>query len=115
MLARDGTELASCDLKKLQWYVSKGLAEWVGSNDDGSTQPTIRLNFEHKQDEQLQLAGSFYLEAKQNRCVGCGTTDHYLKYRCVRICASLLAECYIAANFCNRTCSVVWLVRLETA
>ena len=49
MLARDGADLASCDLKKLQWYVSKGLAEWVDGSDCSSAQPTIRLNFEHKQ------------------------------------------------------------------
>ena len=82
MLAKDGTELASCDIKKLNWYVSKGLAEWVDGNDDSSAQPTIQLTFEHRQDDQERPGGAFYVASRQNRCVGCGTTDHYLKYRC---------------------------------
>ena len=90
MLARDGGELAACDLKKLQWYVSKGIAEWVEGCGEDTEQPTIRLNFEHKQDDQALGTSTFYTEAKENRCVGCGEAQHYLKYRCVsrEACAS---------------------------
>lgn len=82
MLALDGTELASCDLKKLQWYIDKGLAEWEPGLDAGSEQPTIRLNFVHRQDDQDGQTSAFYTAGKANRCVGCGAEDHYLKYRC---------------------------------
>ena len=36
------------------------------------------------QNDQMNEAGAFYLASKANRCVACGTTDHYLKYRCVQ-------------------------------
>lgn len=83
MLAKDGSQLAACDLKKICWYVEKGLAAWVEGHGRDSEQPTIRLNFQHKTACQLRgVDADFYFEVKHNQCVGCGEAGHYLKYRC---------------------------------
>eukprot|EP00892_Ulva_mutabilis_P004069 jgi/Ulvmu1/2033/UM120_0029.1 len=87
MLAQDGSELAACDLKKICWYVAKGLAEWVPGHGRNSQQPTIQLNFQHKTTDQLRSADAgYYFEVKRNQCVGCGEAGHYLKYRIVPDC-----------------------------
>jgi hypothetical protein len=79
--AQEGQFLAACDLKKLVWYVSKGLAEWEPELGPESPQPTIRLNFQHKTTDQ-DSGDHFYNEIKANECVGCGEAGHYLKYKC---------------------------------
>lgn len=91
MLAQDGSQLAACDLKKICWYVEKGLAEWVDGHSRDSPQPTIRLNFQHKTTDQLRgVDAGYYFEVKRNQCVGCGEGSHYLKYRCALHIAVLL-------------------------
>lgn len=77
----DGSLLAACDLKKLAWYVSKGLADWLPEHGPESEQPTIKLNFQHKNAEATG-AEQFYVQVKVNQCVGCGEAGHYLKYKC---------------------------------
>ena len=84
MLALDGAELACVDIKKLKWYVAKGLAAWEPGRGLDSDNPAVRLNFEHKQEDQADPAGAFYAASRENRCVGCGTFDHYLKFRRAR-------------------------------
>lgn len=80
-LLQDGGFLAACDLKKLKWYVAKGLAQWEEGKGPGSPQPTIRLLFQHRTTDQASDNG-FYNEVKANECVGCGEGGHYLKYKC---------------------------------
>jgi hypothetical protein len=82
MLSMDGSLLAACDLKRLGWYVMKNLAEWEPGHGPESAQPTIRLNFQHRQAE-TEDAERFYSGVKVNQCVGCGESGNYLKYRCV--------------------------------
>jgi hypothetical protein len=47
MLSTTGELLCFCDMRKLQWYVDRGLAERVLEEP-----PTIRLLFEHKNADQ---------------------------------------------------------------
>lgn len=47
MLSTTGELLCFCDMRKLQWYIDKGLAEKVEEDP-----PTIRLLFEHKNADQ---------------------------------------------------------------
>jgi hypothetical protein len=78
---QEGEFLAACDLKKLVWYVSKGLGEWEPELGPESAQPTIRLTFKHRTTDQAS-GEVFYNEVKANECVGCGEAGHYLKYKC---------------------------------
>lgn len=78
-MSANGDLLAYCDRKKLNWYVGKGLAEWVEGSED--TPPTIRLLFEHNVTDQMHGTAQFYSQSKKNMCVGCGLEEHYLKYR----------------------------------
>ncbi|XP_057829947.2 protein RRP6-like 3 isoform X2 [Cryptomeria japonica] len=78
--ASDGRLLCYCDRKKLDWYIRRDLAELVEDNP-----PAIKLLFEPKgrpEDENNQ----FYIESKKNLCVGCGETNHYLRYRIIPSC-----------------------------
>lgn len=79
---QDGSFLAACDLKKLVWYVKKELGQWEPELGPGSTQPTIRLTFQHKTTTDQASGNDFYNEVKANECVGCGEAGHYLKYKC---------------------------------
>eukprot|EP00879_Flechtneria_rotunda_P011906 GHRR01012435.1.p1 GENE.GHRR01012435.1~~GHRR01012435.1.p1 ORF type:complete len:931 (+),score=387.60 GHRR01012435.1:2246-5038(+) len=81
MLSVTGELLCFCDMRKLQWYADRGLAELVQQDP-----PTIRLKFEHKNaDQQVGLDG-FYSTSRANRCVVCGQEQHYLRYRVVPAC-----------------------------
>jgi len=81
MLAADGKLLAYTDKKRLLWYVSKGLATVVAPDP-----LTVQLTFEHKDDDQRSGNHEFYTAARLNRCVTCGETGHYLRYRVVPAC-----------------------------
>ncbi|BDA45050.1 probable exosome component 10 at N-terminal half [Coccomyxa sp. Obi] len=81
MLSMDGAPLSFIDLRKLQWYEARGLAERVSDNP-----PTIRLLFRHKAADQVTGADAFYGERKLNCCVACGNSDNYLRYRVVPAC-----------------------------
>eukprot|EP00271_Cylindrocystis_brebissonii_P017801 TRINITY_DN4772_c0_g2_i1.p1 TRINITY_DN4772_c0_g2~~TRINITY_DN4772_c0_g2_i1.p1 ORF type:complete len:969 (+),score=144.85 TRINITY_DN4772_c0_g2_i1:140-2908(+) len=75
-----GRLLCFCDKKKLQWYVSRGLAEYLSDEP-----PSIRLLFEPK-GQPDDVSNEFYLQSKENRCVACGEASHYLRYRLVPSC-----------------------------
>lgn len=78
--AGDGRLLCYCDRKKLEWYVNKGLAEYIDEDPPG-----VKLLFEPKgrpEDENNE----FYILSKTNRCVGCGEKSHYLRYRVIPSC-----------------------------
>lgn len=88
---QDGQFLAACDLKKLVWYVNKGLGQWEPGHGKDSTQPTIRLKFQHRTTDK-ETGDGFYNEVKANECVGCGEAGHYLKYKCVLLIPHALAH-----------------------
>ena len=78
--ARDGHLLCYCDQRKLDWYIHRDLAELI--EDDP---PAVKLLFEPKgrpKDENNE----FYIQSKKNMYVGCGESNHYLRYRIIPSC-----------------------------
>jgi hypothetical protein len=80
MLAPDGTLLCRCHFDKVEWYVSRGLADIV----EQEPHLAIRLRFQPKG---MGNAGNpFYTGDKQNRCVVCGSEGSLTKHHCVPAC-----------------------------
>lgn len=77
MLAPDGDVLCTCDTKKAEWYVSKGLATLVAQEP-----LKIQLTFEPSGRVQGPSAEYYTLE-KQNQCVSCGRKDSYVRKKVV--------------------------------
>ncbi|KAF7995039.1 hypothetical protein HCN44_004511 [Aphidius gifuensis] len=71
--APDGETLCSCDRKKAEWYIAKGLA--VKVNDDPFT---VRLNFEPSARCRGDI-GEYYTQIRLNQCVVCGSQDKFIK------------------------------------
>uniref|UniRef100_A0A4W5KDP2 Exonuclease 3'-5' domain-containing protein 2 n=1 Tax=Hucho hucho TaxID=62062 RepID=A0A4W5KDP2_9TELE len=70
--APDGQPLCTCDKKKAQWYLDKGIGVWQ------SDEPfTVRLLFEPSGRPDSQQ--DYYLTAKENLCVVCGKNDSYIR------------------------------------
>lgn len=78
MLSADGDILCYTDRNRLEWYLRKGLAVLVEEDP-----MTVRLTFAHNESDQRSNQHEFYAASRINRCVGCGRTSHYLKYRIV--------------------------------
>jgi len=76
LLNQEGQILANCNRKKIQWYLDRNLGTIV------KQQPlTLRLNFVangpgHRGDK-------FYLEKRENVCVGCGSSNNLHRYHVV--------------------------------
>eukprot|EP00803_Ostreobium_quekettii_P004481 evm.model.scf_2336.1 EVM.evm.TU.scf_2336.1 scf_2336:1322-8896(+) len=82
MLAMDDELLCYSDRRRLEWYVSKGLADKVADEPY-----TIKLRFQHSTaDDENFGAHQFYVRGRLNRCVVCGEDNHYLRYRIVPTC-----------------------------
>lgn len=76
-----GNTLFRCDAKKMQWYLSRNLAEKISD-----APPQIRLLFETAGPG--HIGDPFFLEKRQNVCVVCGTghdlTRHHILPHCYR-------------------------------
>ncbi|XP_032691486.1 exonuclease 3'-5' domain-containing protein 2 [Odontomachus brunneus] len=71
--APDGEILCTCDRKKAEWYIGKGLGELV------HTDPyTVKLNFEPS-GRALGEVGQYYTQVKVNQCVVCGCTEKFIR------------------------------------
>lgn len=71
--APDGEILCTCDRKKAEWYIGKGLGELV------QTDPyTVKLNFEPS-GRALGEVGQYYTQVKVNQCVVCGCTEKFIR------------------------------------
>lgn len=70
----DGTLMCRCSLKKIKWYLKKGLATPINDTD-------IRLNFVPK--GKGWANNDYYLEQREDRCVVCGVTDNLTKHHVV--------------------------------
>eukprot|EP00088_Acartia_fossae_P022853 TRINITY_DN2395_c0_g1_i1.p1 TRINITY_DN2395_c0_g1~~TRINITY_DN2395_c0_g1_i1.p1 ORF type:complete len:602 (+),score=79.45 TRINITY_DN2395_c0_g1_i1:69-1874(+) len=71
--APDGQILCTCDIKKAEWYVKKGIGEIVCQDP-----LTVRLKFEPSGRPEGK-AGEYYLSVKPNICVVCGNEESYLR------------------------------------
>ena len=60
---------------------NRGLADRISADP-----PTIKLRFMHKTGDQERGVDDYYLHSKENKCVSCGETGHYLRYRVVPAC-----------------------------
>ncbi|CAK9794682.1 Exonuclease 3'-5' domain-containing protein 2 [Anthophora plagiata] len=71
--APDGEILCTCDRKKAEWYVSKGLGDVIEKEPF-----TVRLKFEPS-GRALGEVGQYYTQIKVNQCVVCGTSDKFIR------------------------------------
>ncbi|NWU90450.1 EXD2 protein, partial [Upupa epops] len=70
--APDGQPLCTCDRKKAQWYLDKGIGDLV------STDPfVVQLRFEPSGRPESQV--DYYLTVKENLCVVCGKRESYIR------------------------------------
>jgi hypothetical protein len=76
MLAKDGELICNINRKKVEWYLSRGIAELVSEDP-----PTIRLLFEAG--GRGNAGDDFYLSTKENRCVACGSKEQYVRFSIV--------------------------------
>lgn len=71
--APDGEILCTCDRKKAEWYVTKGLGEIIENEPF-----TVRLKFEPS-GRALGEVGQYYTQVKINQCVVCGTSNKFIR------------------------------------
>lgn len=71
--APDGDILCTCDRKKAEWYVTKGLGEVIMEEPF-----TVKLKFEPS-GRALGEVGQYYTQVKLNQCVVCGTTEKFIR------------------------------------
>ncbi|PRP79199.1 hypothetical protein PROFUN_13079 [Planoprotostelium fungivorum] len=76
MVSLTGEVLCTCSLKKLKWYIERGLADQI--SDDP---PTIRLKFQPN--GQGHSGDPYYLGEKKNICVVCGTEAKLVRHSIV--------------------------------
>ncbi|XP_033324794.2 exonuclease 3'-5' domain-containing 2 [Megalopta genalis] len=71
--APDGDVLCTCDQKKAEWYINKGLGEMIDQDPF-----TVRLKFEPS-GRALGEVGQYYTQVKINQCVVCGLSDKFIR------------------------------------
>jgi hypothetical protein len=74
MLHPDGTLMCLINEKRANYYINKGLADWVENK-------TFRLKFEPKGRGKANI--SFYEQDIENKCVVCGDTSNLSKHHVV--------------------------------
>lgn len=70
--APDGQPLCTCDRRKAQWYLDKGIGELVSEDPF-----VVKLQFEPA--GRPESPGDYYLMVKENLCVVCGKKDSYIR------------------------------------
>ncbi|XP_020375184.1 exonuclease 3'-5' domain-containing protein 2 isoform X1 [Rhincodon typus] len=70
--APDGQPLCTCDRKKAQWYIDKGIGELISEDPF-----VVKLKFEPSGRPESQE--DYYLTAKENLCVVCGKRESYIR------------------------------------
>ncbi|KYO21691.1 exonuclease 3'-5' domain-containing protein 2 isoform X2 [Alligator mississippiensis] len=70
--APDGQPLCTCDRKKAQWYLDKGIGELVSMDPF-----VVKLQFEPSGRPESQV--DYYLTVKENLCVVCGKRESYIR------------------------------------
>ena len=79
LLKKDGTLIATCSAKTLEWYLKKGIARAHESDPKA-----IYLKFEPN--TKRHSADKFYQTGKKNICVVCGADDNLVRYYIVPQC-----------------------------
>lgn len=72
--APDGEPLCTCDYKKAVWYIEKDLGKVIS---EPGKPLVVRLNFEPS--NRPVLDSQYYIQAKDNNCVVCGSTESLLR------------------------------------
>ncbi|XP_071971595.1 exonuclease 3'-5' domain-containing protein 2 [Engystomops pustulosus] len=70
--APDGQPLCTCDRKKAQWYLDKGIGDLISSDPF-----VVRLRFEPSGRPESSV--DYYLTVKENLCVVCGKRESYIR------------------------------------
>ncbi|XP_069588414.1 exonuclease 3'-5' domain-containing protein 2 isoform X2 [Ranitomeya imitator] len=70
--APDGQPLCTCDRKKAQWYLDKGIGDLISSDPF-----VVRLRFEPSGRPESSV--DYYLNVKENICVVCGKKESYIR------------------------------------
>lgn len=83
MQAPDGEVLCYCDSKKMNWYISRGLAKLV-SEDPCVFKLIFEPNARGCKDED-DKDSKFYISERRNRCVICGNEDNYMRFHVIPI------------------------------
>jgi hypothetical protein len=76
MRGPDGVLLCTCNYKKIQWYISRDLADLVEEDP-----PTIQLRFQPG--GRGHVGDPYYLAKKENKCVVCGHGENYIRHSIV--------------------------------
>ena len=79
MLSPTNEHLCFCDNKKMNWYISKGLAEKINEN-------VFRLLFKPNSTgctDEDNLQSEFYITTKNNCCVICGYEENFMRFHVV--------------------------------
>jgi len=79
VLNPDGEVMFHCNQEKINWYLSRNLAELVVEDP-----PTIRLKF--KPNGPGHLGDKYYLTPKINQCVVCGSTVRLTRHHIIPHC-----------------------------
>lgn len=74
LLAPDGEPLSSCNYKKVQWYIDKGLGRLVSRDDEPVA---VQLNFEPS--NRPVLDSQYYTQNKDNLCVVCNSRQSLVR------------------------------------
>lgn len=82
LLAPDGKLLSYTDIKKGQWYVTKGLAKIICEEPF-----TVQLNFEPSgrslEGDEDWVDDSYYSTDRENKCVCCGEKENFSRFHVV--------------------------------
>ncbi|XP_018420590.1 PREDICTED: exonuclease 3'-5' domain-containing protein 2 isoform X2 [Nanorana parkeri] len=70
--APDGQPLCTCDRKKAQWYLDKGIGDLISSEPF-----VVKLRFEPS--GRPETNADYYLTVKKNICVVCGKRESYIR------------------------------------
>jgi cobalt/nickel-transporting P-type ATPase D len=83
MYAPDGELLCYCDHKKMNWYLSRNLADIICDDP-----PKFKLKFEPNSrgcSDIGDIPSDFYVKYRKNCCVVCGFDENYMRFHVVPI------------------------------
>ncbi|GAX75718.1 hypothetical protein CEUSTIGMA_g3161.t1 [Chlamydomonas eustigma] len=116
LLAPDGNVLCTCGLKKLSWYLDRGLAVLICDSP-----MTAQLKFEPR--GRGHAGDEYYLSDKENRCCVCGKYGEYLRHNIIPHCyrshfplnmkSHLSHDIVLLCQDCKQVCNKADQARME--